>query len=282
MTLAENCDAYYTTLSRVYELDEDDLAMDRRLLLALIAGTMAFPGTLRALPMPPATPYRLRLVNPHTQETFEGYYRDRRGPLASAMAELSIFLRDFHSDKAVAIDIEVIDFLASIICGIGADSAVILSAYRTPETNAMLARTTFGVAENSQHLYARALDVHFPTRLSEAVMAARQMQCGGVGWYPNSGFMHIDTGPVRNWDLDESGLGSLLWDGRRVHFDGRGDPVRRAGRDIPGMEQSGRVLPSLRQSGQTLPQAQISGGVRPEWRQSGQTLPHMRTSGRPL
>jgi uncharacterized protein YcbK (DUF882 family) len=251
--------------------------MDRRLLLAVIAGTIVMPGTLRAMPSPPPLSCRLRLVNPHTHETFEGCYRDKNGPLASVMAELSTFLRDFHSDTTAAIDIGVIDFLASIISAIGADSAIILSAYRTPETNAMLARTSFGVAENSQHLFARALDVHFPTRLNEAMLVARQMQRGGVGWYPNSGFMHIDTGPVRNWDLDESGLGSLLWDGRRVHF-----PIHREGHDLPGMEQSGRILPQLKQSGQTLPQPQSSGGLRPEWRQSGQLLPHMRSSGRPL
>lgn len=252
--------------------------MDRRTLLALIAGTVAMPRTLRAMPSPPPLACRLRLVNPHTNETFEGCYRDQKGPLASAMSELSIFLRDFHSDTSVAIDVAVIDFLASVMSAIGADSAVILSAYRTPETNAMLARTSFGVAENSQHLYARALDVYFPTRLNEAMLAARQMQWGGVGWYPNSRFIHIDTGPVRNWDLDESGLGSLLWDGRRVHFNGRGEPIRPEGHDIPGMEHSGRVLPQLKQSGQTLPQTQSSGSVLPEWRQSGQILPHMRRS----
>jgi uncharacterized protein YcbK (DUF882 family) len=256
--------------------------MDRRQLLALVAGTMIMPGTLRAMLTAPPLLRRLRLVNPHTNETFEGRYRDENGPLVSAMAELSVFLRDFHSDTAVPIDIGVVDFLASIISAIGADSAVILSAYRTPETNAMLARTTFGVAENSQHLYGRALDVHFPTRLYEAMLAARQMEYGGVGWYPNSRFMHIDTGPVRNWDLDEAGLGSLLWDGRRVHLNGRGEPLRGEGHDLPGMEQSGRVLPHLKQSGQILPQVQSRGGIRPEWGQSGRILPQIRGSGRPL
>jgi len=74
----------------------------------------------------------------------------------------------------------------------------------------MLARTTFGVAENSQHLYGRALDVRFPTGLPDAVAAARAMKRGGVGWYPHSGFIHLDTGPVRNWDLDTGGLQELL------------------------------------------------------------------------
>jgi len=96
----------------------------------------------------------------------------------------------------------------------GQTSAVMLSAFRTHETNTMLARTTFGVAENSQHLYGRAVDVRFATRLADAVTVARAMRRGGVGWYPRSGFIHFDTGPVRNWDLDERGLQDLLITGR--------------------------------------------------------------------
>ena len=92
----------------------------------------------------------------------------------------------------------------------GATRATILSAYRTPETNAMLARTTFGVADNSQHLYGRALDIRLETRLEDAMQAARAMQRGGVGWYPRSGFFHLDSGPVRNWTLDGQGLDRLL------------------------------------------------------------------------
>jgi hypothetical protein len=102
---------------------------------------------------------------------------------------------------------------------------MILSAYRTPQTNAMLAKTHFGVAENSQHLYGRALDVHFGDKLADAMKAARAMQRGGVGWYPHSGFMHMDTGPVRNWDLDHPKLVTLISGNRRTHFDKKGRMV---------------------------------------------------------
>ena len=78
---------------------------------------------------------------------------------------------------------------------VGATKATILSAYRTAETNAMLARTTFGVAEHSQHVVGRALDLRLESRLCDAMTKARAMQRGGVGWYPHSGFIHIDTGP---------------------------------------------------------------------------------------
>jgi uncharacterized protein YcbK (DUF882 family) len=240
--------------------------MDRRLLLSVIAGTVSIPGMARAMLEMPASPRRLRLTNPHTGETFEGYYRDEKGPLATAMVELSHFLRDFHSGTVIPIDIGVIDFLAAIIDVIGAQTVMVLSAYRTPETNALLAQTTFGVAENSQHLYGRALDVHFPLHLTNAMLAARAMMRGGVGWYPNSGFMHIDTGPVRNWDLEENGLGSLLADGRRVHFDPNVKlPYQRT-------EPSRYILPELRESGRVLPEVMESGRIRPELRRSAEML----------
>ena len=196
--------------------------MDRRLLLSVIAGTAALPGMLRALPLPPPQPHRLNLSNPHTGETFSGIYRDDNGPIPKVMDDLSVFLRDFHSGEKIAIDVGVLDFLSSVMQAVGQTQAMILSAYRTPATNAMLAKTTFGVAENSQHLYGRALDVHFGDKLADAMKAARAMQRGGVGWYPHSGFMHIDTGPVRNWDLDHPKLVTLLAGNRRTHFDKHG------------------------------------------------------------
>jgi hypothetical protein len=128
---------------------------------------------------------------------------------------------------------------------VGQNSATILSAYRTPQTNAMLARTHFGVAENSQHLYGRALDVQFGDNLAEAMKAARAMQRGGVGWYPHSGFMHIDSGPVRNWDLDRTGLGTLLAGRHRVRFNKKGEVLVSKKGDTP-VNKKGAMLVSQR------------------------------------
>jgi uncharacterized protein YcbK (DUF882 family) len=256
--------------------------MNRRLLLSLIAGAMAVPGTVRAVPAPVRR--RLRLVNLHTGEKFSGVYRDDRGPLATAMADLSAFLRDSRSAATIEVDVGVIDFLAAVMDAVDAPTATILSAYRTPETNAMLARTTFGVAENSQHLYGRALDVRLETRLTEAMLAARAMHRGGVGWYPHSGFLHIDTGPVRNWDLGESGLGSLLLNGRHLRFNNReelGISARR-GRFLPEMERHGRVLPEMERSGRVLPEMERSGRLLPEMERSGRLLPKMARGHRRL
>src|SRR5271166_3242937 len=196
--------------------------MDRRHFLFLAAGLAALPSTARAVARPPAL-RRLRLANANTGETFEGTYRNENGPIATVIDELCVFLRDHHSGEKTQMDVGVIDFLADVLDAVGQTSATVLSAYRTAETNAMLARTTFGVAEQSQHIYGRALDISLGSKLAEAMNAARAMQRGGVGWYPHSGFIHIDTGPVRNWTLDETGLDNLvLFDGSHLRLDGKG------------------------------------------------------------
>jgi uncharacterized protein YcbK (DUF882 family) len=199
--------------------------MDRRLFLSLAVGSAVWPFSARALPRPPER-RRLHLVNPHTGESFSGPYRDGSGPIPGAMAELNLFLRDFHSGAERAIDIGVIDFLADLLAAVGAEKATILSAYRTRETNEMLARTMFGVAENSQHIYARALDITLDAKLLEAMQTARAMRRGGVGWYPRSNFIHIDSGPVRYWTLDGTGLDDLLmFDGHRLRFEAPRRPL---------------------------------------------------------
>src|SRR5215472_3357964 len=184
--------------------------MNRRRFLARAIGLASAP-IYGAYAMPAASGgFRLRLVDAHTGATFDSVYRDANGPIPRVVDELCVFLRDQHSGRMTNIDVGVIDFLAEVMAATGQTSAVVLSAFRTQETNAMLARTTFGVAENSQHLYGRALDVRFPARLADVVDVARAMRRGGVGWYPHSGFIHLDTGPLRNWDLDNEGLQDLL------------------------------------------------------------------------
>src|SRR5215831_3932275 len=157
--------------------------MDRRRFLLFAAGSAAWPSAGRAVARPPAV-RRLRLTNSQTGETFEGTYRNDDGPIDRVMEELCVFLRDHHSGEQTKMDVGVIDFLADVLDAVGQTSATILSAYRTAETNAMLARTTFGVAEHSQHILGRALDLHLSSsKLAEAMTAARAMQRGGVGWY---------------------------------------------------------------------------------------------------
>ena len=151
------------------------------------------------------------LKNAHTGETFNGPYRDAAGPLPSAVSDLAVFLRDFHVDQSGPVDIGVLDFLADVMGRDQSerrDRAVPPSARARP-TNGSGA-TTFGVAEQSMHLSGRAIDVTFDTRLGRAEQAALAMKRGGVGWYPDSHFIHLDSGPTRNWELDGGGFDHLL------------------------------------------------------------------------
>lgn len=182
--------------------------MDRRVFLAIAGAWLTLPRPARAAPSVP--PRRLKLYNAHTKESFDGPYRDERGVIAPAMAELSHLLRDHRSGEQIKIDVALLDFLAAVMDGVGASRVTVLSAYRTVATNRMLARTMFGVADNSHHLYGRALDIRVDTRLEAAMETARALRRGGVGWYPRSGFIHLDTGPVRSWTLDGQGIDGLL------------------------------------------------------------------------
>ena len=163
----------------------------------------------------PAAPRRLSLRNQHTGETFEGPYRDASGPLPDAMADLSKLLRDHRANKEGPVDVGTLDFLADVLEAVGQSKATILSAFRTPETNAMLASRSLGVAEHSQHLLGRALDITLPSRLPEAHRSALALKRGGVGWYPRSHFLHIDTGPLRNWEMLGENLDGLFAPGVR-------------------------------------------------------------------
>ena len=159
---------------------------------------------------------RLNLKNANTHETFNGPYRDADGPIPAAMADLAIFLRDFHVNKVGPVDVATLDFLADVMDAVGQTKATVLSAYRTPETNRMLRSKYFGVAERSQHLLGKAVDITFDGSIGKAEQAALAMKRGGVGWYPNSHFIHLDSGPVRHWAIEEVGLEAML-SGHRPH-----------------------------------------------------------------
>jgi len=149
-----------------------------------------------------STPRWLSLRHAHTGETFNGLYRDDIGPIPEAMIDLAIFLRDHRENVTGPVFVETLDFLADVVERAGQARATILSAYRTKKTNAMLAARIFGVAEKSQHLAGRAIDISLDANLSSAASAARRMSRGGVGWYPRSHFIHLDSGPIRNWTID--------------------------------------------------------------------------------
>ncbi len=151
-----------------------------------------------------SAPRRLSLKNIHTGETFDGPFRDQIGPIPSAMVDLALFLRDHRENVSGPVYVETLDFLADVIENAGQKHATVLSGYRTKKTNDMLATRIFGVAEKSKHLEGRAIDITLDSNLSPAAKIARKMARGGVGWYPDNHFIHLDSGPIRNWTIDNT------------------------------------------------------------------------------
>ncbi len=118
-----------------------------------------------------------------------------------AMAALSRLFRDSRTGEAIAIDPELFDTLHLLQTRIGTEAPLqIRSGYRSPESNAALARRRRGVASNSYHIYGRAADIRLPGySLRRLRDHALELGRGGVGYYGRSDFVHIDTGPVRHW-----------------------------------------------------------------------------------
>lgn len=186
-------------------------------------------------------PRRLSLRHAHTGETFSGPYRDELGPLPDAMIDLSHLLRDHHQDVRGPLFIETLDFLADVIDKSGHPRATILSAYRTKKTNEMLATHIFGVAEKSQHIAGRAIDITLDTKLATAAGLAKKMSRGGVGWYPDNHFIHLDSGPVRNWTIDipvKTPVKNKVGNGDSSSGDGRVHHIFQPGR----IAESGEAL----------------------------------------
>ncbi len=146
-------------------------------------------------------PRSLKFVNIHTRESFNGTYWEAGRYIPAAFSEIKTVLRDYRNGERFPIDPRLMDILYVLQHRLdNFKSYEIFSGYRSPKTNAMLRRTSEGVARNSLHMSGQAIDLHLPgTRLSKLHSAAMNLKSGGVGFYPRSDFVHMDTGRVRHW-----------------------------------------------------------------------------------
>ncbi len=158
------------------------------------------PMERQAPPPDDGSPRTLTLFNLNTQQTITSTYRRGGQYVPAELQKLSTFLVDHKSGDVIAMDPELFDILYHLQRRLGATSFEVLSAYRSPQTNAVLASMSRGVARNSLHTQGQAIDIRVPGFSPYQVrQVARELGLGGVGYYPRTGFVHVDTGPVRYW-----------------------------------------------------------------------------------
>jgi uncharacterized protein YcbK (DUF882 family) len=143
----------------------------------------------------------LKFFHTHTLKTLEVTYYQNGLYLLEPMEQLRDFLADWRNGEKEEIDPKVMDILWEIQRVTGnTDTFEVISAYRSPGTNRFLRSKSKGVAQNSQHILGKAIDVRLrgmDTRKLRDV--ALELKLGGVGYYEKNDFVHVDTGRVRRW-----------------------------------------------------------------------------------
>ncbi len=143
----------------------------------------------------------LELYNVNTQERLETVYFENGSYIENAITGINNIMGDRRSGKIVNMDINLIDALYQIktLCGVE-EPINIICGYRSPETNERMHRGHRGVAHNSYHTRGQAVDISIKgVPLKRVQQIAESLKIGGVGYYPKSGFVHIDVGPIRYW-----------------------------------------------------------------------------------
>lgn len=143
----------------------------------------------------------MAFVHTHTGETLSTTYFQGGEYLAPSLERVNHLLRDFRTNEVHSMDPALLDILFELQAHAHHDGPFeVISAYRSPQTNAALRRQSTSVAEHSLHMEGRAIDVRlrgFPTaKVRDIAIALRR---GGVGFYEASDFVHVDTGGVRIW-----------------------------------------------------------------------------------
>lgn len=147
-------------------------------------------------------PRALNLLNTHTGECFAGTYWADGGYVPGALGEISKVLRDHRTGDRHDMDVRLLDLLTALRSTLDTHEPFnVISGYRSPKTNRILAASSHGVARRSLHMAGQAMDIRVPGRDLRLVQrAALALKQGGVGYYPASDFVHVDVGRVRRWE----------------------------------------------------------------------------------
>ncbi|CAO3417390.1 DUF882 domain-containing protein [Azospirillum doebereinerae] len=144
---------------------------------------------------------RIALHNINTNERFDGVYWADGHYKPDALKKLDVLLRDHRAKQVCRYDPRLFDLLARVHQTLDSeDPFEVICGFRSRRTNAMARRRSRGVAKESYHTRGMAIDIRLPdTQLRAISETAKAMHGGGVGFYPRSGFVHLDVGPVRSW-----------------------------------------------------------------------------------
>jgi uncharacterized protein YcbK (DUF882 family) len=173
--------------------------------IGALAQTREVSAAQPAVTVQQGSEHRLVLYNTHTAERIDIVYRHGERYVPEALAKLDYFLRDHVTGDVRHFDPRLYDILSDLTASVGHPGGEIdiVCGYRSASTNASLREHTTGVAKNSLHIQAEAIDLRMPgidtLRLRRAALALGR---GGVGYYPHSDFIHVDTGRVRQWCFD--------------------------------------------------------------------------------
>jgi len=165
--------------------------------LALLCEAPSFAVEPAPLPV-----RHLRLYHTHTGEHIDIVFKRGDTFLREAEAQLDHFLRDHRTGEVKHYDPHLFDILSELTEAVGHPGAEIeiICGYRSSWSNEFLRSRSPGVARNSLHMQAHAIDIRIPGVTTEALRdAALALRQGGVGYYPRSQFVHVDTGRVRSW-----------------------------------------------------------------------------------
>ncbi len=208
-----------------------------RALAALTAFLLALAPSLTENAVANGDTRTIYLHHAHTGEDIAATYLVSGQYDSNVLKQLNWFLRDWRRDEPTNMDPRLFDVVWEAYRGAGAGNQVInvVSAYRSPETNAMLRSRSRAVAKYSQHMLGKAMDTTMPGMpMSHIREIGMRMQRGGVGYYPtaNTPFVHLDVGNVRSWPrMSYDQLSRLFPDGKTVHLPTNGQP-------LPGYEQA--------------------------------------------
>jgi len=178
------------------------VSYSRRQILRYLTATGAMfimPAALANLPK--ETPRQLSLYNLHTEEKLKATYWLEGHYDQDALAEINYLLRDHRSGEHTDMDPSLLDLMFLLHQKMQSNQPFhIISGYRSPASNEMLRQTSSGVAKKSYHTLGMAVDLRLPgSKLEDLRDMAVGLQGGGVGYYPKSDFIHIDTARIRQW-----------------------------------------------------------------------------------